>query len=123
MAYDKQTWDTNSFVNPTRMNHIENGIKENSDEVGVLKQNIADLKDYKEYQISVYDNVNVAPFNAYNYLSIKDDIEQYGKPISWSVFTNSGSNPCCCCLLDDALRVYAARAATLKVIVKFQKLN
>ena len=42
MAYDKQTWDTNSFVNPTRMNHIENGIKENSDEVGVLKQNIAD---------------------------------------------------------------------------------
>lgn len=27
MAYDKQTWDTNSYVTPTRMNHIENGIE------------------------------------------------------------------------------------------------
>lgn len=26
MAYDKQTWDTTSYVNPTRMNHIEDGI-------------------------------------------------------------------------------------------------
>lgn len=26
MAYSKQTWDTNSYVNPTRMNHIEDGI-------------------------------------------------------------------------------------------------
>lgn len=28
MAYEKQTWDTTSFVNPTRLNHIEDGIKE-----------------------------------------------------------------------------------------------
>lgn len=26
MAYSKQTWDTNSIFNPTRMNNIENGI-------------------------------------------------------------------------------------------------
>ena len=26
MSYAKQTWDTNSYVNPTRMNHIEDGI-------------------------------------------------------------------------------------------------
>lgn len=26
MAYEKQTWDNNSEFNPTRMNHIENGI-------------------------------------------------------------------------------------------------
>ena len=26
MAYDKQTWDTTSYVNPTRMNHMEDGI-------------------------------------------------------------------------------------------------
>lgn len=26
MAYSKQTWDTNSYVNPTRMNHMEDGI-------------------------------------------------------------------------------------------------
>ena len=29
MAYEKQTWDTDttSYVNPTRMNHIEEGIE------------------------------------------------------------------------------------------------
>lgn len=26
MSYTKQTWDTTSYVNPTRMNHIEQGI-------------------------------------------------------------------------------------------------
>ena len=26
MVYSKQTWDTTSYVNPTRMNHIEDGI-------------------------------------------------------------------------------------------------
>ena len=26
IPYDKQTWDTTSYVNPTRMNHIEDGI-------------------------------------------------------------------------------------------------
>lgn len=26
MSYSKQTWDTTSYVNPTRMNHIESGI-------------------------------------------------------------------------------------------------
>ena len=30
MAYSKQTWDTTSYVNPTRMNHIEDGIEANS---------------------------------------------------------------------------------------------
>ena len=30
MAYSKQTWDTTSYVNPTRMNHIEDGIYDNS---------------------------------------------------------------------------------------------
>lgn len=27
ITYDEQTWDTSSYVNPTRMNHIEQGIK------------------------------------------------------------------------------------------------
>lgn len=27
MAYGKQTWDTTSYVTPTRMNHIEEGIE------------------------------------------------------------------------------------------------
>lgn len=32
MAYDKQTWDTTSYVNPTRMNHIEDGVYNASNE-------------------------------------------------------------------------------------------
>ena len=27
MAYDKQVWDSTSYVTPTRMNHIEDGIE------------------------------------------------------------------------------------------------
>jgi len=36
MAYSKQTWDTSSYVNPTRMNHIEEGIEEVSDSLDNL---------------------------------------------------------------------------------------
>ena len=36
MAYSKQTWDTTSYVNPTRMNHIEQGIYDVEQEVGSL---------------------------------------------------------------------------------------
>ena len=37
MAYSKQTWDTISYVNPTRMNHIEDGI------AGIKDATILDL--------------------------------------------------------------------------------
>lgn len=36
MAYSKQTWDTSSYVNPTRMNHIEDGIEGVSNEIDNL---------------------------------------------------------------------------------------
>lgn len=36
MAYTEQIWDTTSYVNPTRMNHIEDGIKTANDEVDKL---------------------------------------------------------------------------------------
>ena len=39
MAYSKQTWDTTSYVNPTRMNHIEDGIEANSTEITQSKIN------------------------------------------------------------------------------------
>ena len=41
MAYNKQTWDTTSYVNPTRMNHIEDGIAEVEQEID---QKIADVE-------------------------------------------------------------------------------
>ncbi len=39
MAYSKQTWDTSSYVNPTRMNHIEDGVKEASDRLSAVEPN------------------------------------------------------------------------------------
>lgn len=41
MAYSKQTWDTTSYVNPTRMNHIEDGIYENSTNLLTCIKNVA----------------------------------------------------------------------------------
>ena len=38
MAYTKQTWDTTSYVNPTRMNHIEDGIKNCDDNMYKVTQ-------------------------------------------------------------------------------------
>lgn len=36
MAYIKTNWNTNSFINPTNMNHIEDGIYNVSDKVDNL---------------------------------------------------------------------------------------
>lgn len=42
LNYIKQIWDTTSYVNPTRMNHIEDGIYDVSDKVDNLSaENIA----------------------------------------------------------------------------------
>lgn len=40
MAYTKQTWDTTSYVNPTRMNHIEDGIKNCDDNMNKVSQTV-----------------------------------------------------------------------------------
>lgn len=43
MAYSKQTWDTSSYVNPTRMNHIEQGIYDVDQKINnVIYENIID---------------------------------------------------------------------------------
>ena len=42
MSYSKQTWDTTSYVNPTRMNYIEQGIYDASPLV-VSKSSVSSL--------------------------------------------------------------------------------
>ena len=44
MSYTEQTWDTTSKVNPTRMNHIEDGIKDNSDALDGLNATLIPLE-------------------------------------------------------------------------------
>lgn len=45
MAYSKQTWDTSSYVNPTRMNHIEDGIESASTATGTEYSSGVSVKD------------------------------------------------------------------------------
>ena len=45
MAYSKQTWDTTSYVNPTRMNHIEQGIYDASTADGTEYSSGVSVKD------------------------------------------------------------------------------
>ena len=45
MAYSKQTWDTTSYVNPTRMNHIEQGIYDASTATGTEYSSGVSVKD------------------------------------------------------------------------------
>jgi len=45
MAYSKQTWDTTSYVNPTRMNHIEDGIESASTATGTEYSSGVSVKD------------------------------------------------------------------------------
>lgn len=56
MAYDKQTWDTTSYVNPTRMNHIEDGIANamTNDNMGYL--GAKNLNIYPYYETSHTDH-------------------------------------------------------------------
>lgn len=45
MAYSKQTWDTTSYVNPTRMNHIEQGVYDASTATGTEYSSGVSVKD------------------------------------------------------------------------------
>lgn len=59
MAYSKQTWDTNSIFNPTRMNHIEDGIESASTATGTEYSSGVSVKDKIDNIISKYENVSV----------------------------------------------------------------
>lgn len=45
MAYSKQTWDTSSYFNPTRMNRIEQGIYDASTATGTEYSSGVSVKD------------------------------------------------------------------------------
>ena len=62
MAYSKQTWDTTSYVNPTRMNHIEDGIEGVEAEITTTSQDdvaFTNTKCDSAYQITCRRNGNV----------------------------------------------------------------
>lgn len=82
MAYSKQTWDTTSYVNPTRMNHIEQGIYDASSVAdGKLSPIIEDLA----------SNVYLSDSNTWTDVPLSKNINNY-KWIGFS-FTTSDNSP------------------------------
>ena len=71
MAYSKQTWDTTSYVNPTRMNHIEQGIYD-AQETADSKSNLVTetlLANHYIATASTWEGVNLSGnIDNYEYL-------------------------------------------------------
>lgn len=72
LNYIKQIWDTTSYVNPTRMNHIEDGIYAVSDKVDNLSAeditygsgNVKDIMDTEALTITYTQNSYVSSTSA-----------------------------------------------------------
>lgn len=87
MAYSKQTWDTTSIFNPTRMNHIEDGIEgadtKTADDIpyssGVSVKDKIDEVDGKTADDIPYDSNN----------SVKDKIDEIAKVVTSSFTAQS----------------------------------
>lgn len=58
MAYDKQTWDMQSHINPTRMNHIEDGIASAGNSVLATINLAGESKTAEWYLNSLYSEIS-----------------------------------------------------------------
>ena len=82
MAYSKQTWDTTSYVNPTRMNHIEDGIESAS---SVAEGKLSPIID------NLVGNAYLPDSNTWTDISFSKNINNY-KWIGFS-FTTPDNSP------------------------------
>jgi len=100
MSYTKQTWTNNvSVANETRMNHIENGIYQNSLDIETAQDDIQDLqtdlanksiitaKTLSNYTIQTTDaSEDVKTFNLYNSignkLTVQNGVIKVGSGVS-----------------------------------------
>ena len=67
MAYTKTNWTTSTPINPTNLNHIEDGIKENSDNLQKTMVEDGNFRYFKqgnivEIRISHNESVTVQPW-------------------------------------------------------------
>lgn len=59
LPYDKQSWDTTSYVTPTRMNHIEQGIKDLSDNYNKVSQTVMGSSS-EQYPVLISKSANAS---------------------------------------------------------------
>lgn len=91
MAYTKTNWTTSTPINPTNLNHIEDGIKENSDN---LQKNMVEDGDFRyfkqgnlvEIRIGHNESVTVQPWEEKTLTTIP---EQY-RPSTYVYFALMG---------------------------------
>ena len=79
MAYTKTNWTTSTPINPTNLNHIEDGIKENSDNLQKTMVEDGVYRYFKqgnivEIRIGYNDSVTVQPWEEFTLTTIP---EQY----------------------------------------------
>ena len=67
--YEQVGWDTNKYVNPTRMNHMDNGIKAACDKADAHDQQIETINSNFENKFYVI-NHNVSSFTDGKYVNI-----------------------------------------------------
>ena len=88
MAYSKQTWDTTSYVNPTRMNHIEDGIESASTATGTEYSSGVSVKD---------------KFDSFTNITFSEKV--YSSATNYEVFDMSNSKILCFMLLNTSNQV------------------
>ena len=91
MAYTKTNWTTSTPINPTNLNHIEDGIKENSDNLQKTMVEDGDYRYFKqgnivEIRISHNESVTVQPWEEFTLTTIP---EQY-RPSTYVYFALMG---------------------------------
>ena len=104
MAYSKQTWDTTSYVNPTRMNHIEDGIYNNSNAIDLINAKLWTVA-RAEFETSVsgggdisYSSANIAAKIDVDLSRVVAIIPEGARPkVSWAevhpvLYFNSSNN-------------------------------
>lgn len=79
MAYTKTNWTTSTPINPTNLNHIEDGIKENSDNLQKTMVEDGVYRYFKqgnivEIRIGYNDSITVQPWEEFTLTTIP---EQY----------------------------------------------
>ena len=108
MAYSKQTWDTTSYVNPTRMNHIEDGIESASTATGTEYSSGVSVKDKIDWVFlkNMYQNdtqdisgymellifIKVAGGQIYNSYNILVDAIGSNKPFNVNSYEDNSHN-------------------------------
>ena len=99
MEYSKQTWDTTSYVNPTRMNHIEDGIE--SAQANCRQNNTTGNAPYRILMGGYNDTTEINETKKNSDLNYNPstkvfkaggkEITKFGVPSSPAIITSSGN--------------------------------